>query len=154
MDFGFICLIYLVGCALLFVELFVPGGFVGVIGFVIMSSGIVFAFQHHPPLYGTSLVVVTLVVVPVMTIWTLKKITLTEAQGLEDGFTSADESLEQLVGKEGKTLTSLRPSGTAIIENKRYDVTSETVMLDENTPIKVSKVEGNRIVVKAVNPSN
>ena len=40
----------------------------------------------------------------------------------------------------------------AKIDGRRVDVTSETTMIESNTPIKVVKVESNRVVVKAIGP--
>lgn len=152
LPFGYICLIYLLGLGILFVEMFVPGGMLGVIGTTIVVGSVVLAFWQHAdkPMYGISLLVVSLVVLPAMGIWLLRRITLVASQNLEDGYTSVSETLEELVGQEGVVLTPLRPSGMAKIGNHRVDVTAENVMLDANTPVRVVKIEGNSVVVKAI----
>ena len=66
-----------------------------------------------------------------------------EGRGTEKG-------LDQLVGKEGQTLTALRPAGIAFIEDKRVDVVTRGEMIDKESAIKVVKVEGNRIVVEMI----
>jgi len=154
LHFGVICLIYLLGIAILFVEAFVPGGFLGVIGTGVVVSSIVLAYWHYPdnPLYGTSLIFISLVIIPSIFILMFRKITLTSSQYLEEGYT-ASEGLEALLDKEGIAITPLRPSGIAEIDGKRIDVTSENVMVEEKTPIKVVKVEGSRVVVKATGPT-
>jgi len=152
MAFGLICLIYIIGLAILLMELFVPGVILGIVGTAIVISSIVLAFIHHPSGYGLSLIFITLIVVPAAIIWWLRRVSLGESQKVEDGYTSADESLEALLDKEGETVTLLRPCGVAKIAGRRVDVTSENIVIQPNTPIKVVKVEGNRVVVVANGP--
>ncbi|MHC4943410.1 MAG: NfeD family protein [Planctomycetota bacterium] len=64
-----------------------------------------------------------------------------EAQATEKG-------IEDLLGKEGETMTPLHPTGIATIDNKRVDVVTRGEMLEKETIIRVVKVEGNRIVVE------
>ena len=52
-----------------------------------------------------------------------------------------------LIGAEGKSFTVLRPSGTAIINNKRYDVVTAGEYIKRGTIIVVTAVEGSKIVV-------
>ena len=148
MAFGIICLIYVIGLAIIAAELFVPGTFLGFVGSGLIITSIVLAFYHHPPLYGISLVFITSIVVPAMMIWWLGKVSLTSSQSVEDGYISTDESLEELLGKEGITLTLLRPTGIAKIGNRRVDVTSEHIAVPKDVTVKVVKVEGNRVIVK------
>ena len=61
---------------------------------------------------------------------------------------SAFDDLSYLVGSEGKTLTVLRPSGSADFNGVRLDVVSEGEYIPKGTTVYVDKIEGNRIVVK------
>jgi membrane-bound serine protease (ClpP class) len=67
----------------------------------------------------------------------------------EDGkaFKAADDR-SSLVGKEGVAHSELRPAGFALIDNHRMDVVSEGGMIAKGQPIKVIRVEGNRVVVR------
>lgn len=67
------------------------------------------------------------------------------------GYSSSPENLKEYEGKEGITISRLRPTGIALIDNKRVDVVTEGVFIEKNRPIKVIEVEGNRIVVKEIN---
>jgi membrane-bound serine protease (ClpP class) len=153
MDISLVCLIYLVGLILLLLELFAPGVFLGITGVAVLMAGITLAFWYHSPVWGISLLAIALVLVPAVLIWALKQVTLSASQNLEDGYTSTEEKFDALLGKEGISLTPLRPSGMALIDGKRIDVTAESLMLDKDTPIKVVKVEGSRLVVKATGPT-
>ncbi|MHC5039223.1 MAG: NfeD family protein [Planctomycetota bacterium] len=56
--------------------------------------------------------------------------------------------MEALLGREGVTHTKLRPAGIAIIGGKRVDVVAEGAMVEAGVPVRVQKVEGNRVVVR------
>ncbi len=64
----------------------------------------------------------------------------------EKGNTSV-EDYSLLIGKEGKALSDLRPSGTAQIEGKRFHVVTDGEYIEGNSDIIVKEVEGTRIIV-------
>ncbi|MBU0754791.1 MAG: hypothetical protein KJ645_06595 [Planctomycetes bacterium] len=68
-----------------------------------------------------------------------------EARGTEQG-------IDALIGKRGETLTSLHPTGIALIDDRRVDVVTRGEMIDKETAVQVIKVEGNRIVVEKCDP--
>jgi membrane-bound serine protease (ClpP class) len=41
-----------------------------------------------------------------------------------------------------------RPSGTAQFDGERYDVVSEGLTILQDRPVKVVRVEGNRVIVR------
>ena len=55
-----------------------------------------------------------------------------------------------LAGIEGITLTPLRPAGTAELEGRRVSVVAETGFIESDTRVRVLRVEGNRVVVRAL----
>ena len=71
----------------------------------------------------------------------------------EDGYSSTDKKYLTLRDKEGISITDLRPSGKVMIENEVYDVVTDGNYLPKETQIKVSKIEGFRIVVEKINIS-
>ncbi len=60
------------------------------------------------------------------------------------------ENLSHFVDKEGIALSDLRPAGIARINDERVDVVTQGDFINANTPIKVLRIEGNRVVVKAL----
>ncbi|MHC4091537.1 MAG: NfeD family protein [Planctomycetota bacterium] len=56
----------------------------------------------------------------------------------------------ELVGQVGVARTELRPSGSAEIGGKRYNVVSEGEFIREGTRVRVVEVRGNRTVVEEV----
>ena len=67
----------------------------------------------------------------------------------EEGYVATTSQVE-LLGREGVALTVLRPSGSIQIDESRIDAISEGTYIPAGTPIRVVKVEGNRIVVRSI----
>jgi membrane-bound serine protease (ClpP class) len=67
--------------------------------------------------------------------------------------TLADARITQSVetaisaGRTGTAITLLRPSGIAVIDDRRYDVVTRGEFLEKGTPIRVVSAKGARIVV-------
>ena len=68
-------------------------------------------------------------------------------------FADADHSLvliaqySLLFHQEGKALTILRPSGIALINNKKYNVITGGDFIEKDTPVVVTKIVGSKIIV-------
>lgn len=61
---------------------------------------------------------------------------------------SAPESDKSWLGKSGTAVSPLRPAGIAEIEGERVDVVSDGEFIEPGEPITVTRVDGNRIVVR------
>lgn len=79
------------------------------------------------------------------------------ARGLASaqGYASAPESDARLLGRKGRASSPLHPAGIAVIDGRRVDVVSEGELIDAGHFIEVTRVDGNRIVVRQIaNPNN
>ena len=65
------------------------------------------------------------------------------------GFDSVDPALHRFVGATGVALTTLRPAGSASINGEKVDVVTNGDFIPAGTPVRVSLVEGARVVVEA-----
>ena len=63
---------------------------------------------------------------------------------------SSLEEMEALLGKEGVTATVLNPVGFAEFDGVRLNVSTEGSYLEKEKKVKVSKVEGSKIIVKEI----
>lgn len=63
---------------------------------------------------------------------------------------SAPESDQHWLGKQGRVLSVLRPAGIAEIDGERVDVVSDGLLIEPGARIEVTRVDGNRIVVRRV----
>jgi membrane-bound serine protease (ClpP class) len=64
------------------------------------------------------------------------------------GYASAPEGDERWHGKTGETISPLRPAGIALIEGERVDVVSNGEFIEPGTVVRVTRVDGSRIVVR------
>lgn len=107
-------------------------GFIAVA--ILLVAVFAFAFVRHLP-YSRS----------------LKGILLSDDTSREAGYLSAPDR-QDLIGAVGRTITDLRPSGTAEFGDERVDVVTEGPFLDAGVPVKIMRAEGYRHVVRAVPP--
>lgn len=150
MSIEIIVVVYFTALAILVLEVFIPsGGVLAVLGGLGLLISIYYGFQESIFL-GVGQILVSIIAVPLMFFYGLKNLTLNKNLGTEEGFHSDKAGMDYLVNKQGIALTALRPSGAVIIDGKRYDVVTEGEMIDKDTPVKVAKIEGARVIVKAV----
>jgi len=143
----------LVGAALLLLETVLPGMIAGIIGFACLVAGVVMAYLHFDS--STANIVLLVVVVGVIAgalVWfkffpdsRFAKVFISERTVGEIG-----TDRPELLNQTGKALTTLRPSGTAVISGKRIDVVTEGPFIEAGAAVKVVAVEGMRVVVRSV----
>jgi len=68
--------------------------------------------------------------------------------GAGKGYAPPPQEDAQWLGKSGIAWSVLRPAGIADIDGRRLDVVSDGELIEAGTPIQVTRVDGNRIVVK------
>ncbi|MFQ5584463.1 MAG: NfeD family protein [Calditrichia bacterium] len=78
-----------------------------------------------------------------------KYISLAGEQKQAEGFVSTPD-YSGYVGKEGISLSPLRPAGVGLFDNERLDVVSEGPFIEQNSKIKIIKVEGYRLIVRKI----
>jgi membrane-bound serine protease (ClpP class) len=77
-----------------------------------------------------------------------KHLILETGLGAGEGYASPPETDRQLLGKSGIAILPLRPSGIADIDGERVDVVPDGEFIEAGAHIVVSRVDGNRIVVR------
>jgi membrane-bound ClpP family serine protease len=145
--------IVFVGLIFLILEIIVVPGttFVGAVGLAMMAFGVVITYTDHGTMAGTIMLLATLVATFSMLAVALrsntwKRVMLSTEM---DGRVNTLEAGKVSPGDEGMTITRLNPMGKAIINNEFYEVTSKDNLIDPNREIIVTKVEGNKIIVKS-----
>lgn len=142
-----------VGFLLVLVEMFLPGGVLGVLGGILLLAAIATGYAQLGPLGGTfTFAVISLVCIVGFFVWmnTFPKTAvgrkLILAQNLDRGDELPTESA--LVGREGVAQTALRPAGKAVVDGARIDVVAESGFVEAGEPVSVVLVEGARVVVR------
>lgn len=150
-----VLLMFIVAVAFVLIELFLPGGVFGVLGLLAFAGSIVLGFYHYEEwaflIAGGELAVATaLIIIGIKRFprsFAGKLLILGRNLDKKDGY-SGTEALEEFVGKEGVTLTHLRPAGVAQFGPRRLDVVTEGTFIDKDKRVKIVSVEGNRVVVR------
>jgi membrane-bound serine protease (ClpP class) len=169
--------LFLIGVALLSVEIFVTPGFgvLGVAGFLAIGGALVFSMQDFIlprsggdwSLLGRNAAVVLIGMIAAITAiallallgprlrlfdaLTLKSAIRGTAGGVDpDSAAEKEGDVSLLTGKVGSAFSTLRPSGKALIDDHVYPVEADGMFIEEGELITVTTVNGNRILVRKV----
>lgn len=147
-----IILLFLTGFIVMLIGIFlIPGfGVAEVVGLATLGLATYLAFTRLRPLWGVMSLVITIAVIISLFLY-LPKTESWKQLRLSAQDKSHIASVDpELIGKEGETITMLRPAGIAKIDGKKMDVVAEGAFIPEHTQIKVIAVTGNRVVVRKV----
>lgn len=142
-----------IGLLLLISEIFLPGMIAGLMGFICLGSAVILSFQQWGSGTGT---VVFLGLIMILVIGFVAWLKYFPESNLAKTFVSEGQigdigtDRPELLGKEGVSLTPLRPSGTGVFDDRHVDVLTEGEPIDRDKPIKVIRVEGMRILVRQI----
>jgi membrane-bound serine protease (ClpP class) len=142
-----------VGAILLILETILPGLIAGTIGLGCLIAAIYFAYDRMGMRTGNAVLLGVCVALIVGTICWLKYFPnsrLARPLVSKSAIGSIGTDRPELLNQTGTALTTLRPSGTAVIGGKRVDVVTEGALLQKGTAIKVVAIEGLRVVVRAI----
>ena len=146
-----ITLLIVIALALAVLEIFfLPGiTIAGICSLVFYGGGIYYAYV----LFGTNGAVITLLVAAIVTIAVIigfmrsrsfDKIALhTEIDSVVPSQVWADIK----VGDVGKTLTRLNPMGKVIVRQHTVEAQAENELIEEETPVRIIRVEPNMVIV-------
>jgi membrane-bound serine protease (ClpP class) len=146
--------LFIVGVLLLIMEIFLPGGIVGILGVISMVSGLVLAAydtEQGIASVGIAALITAIVIfvlikfLGVRGMWS--KFILGTQQSKETGYI-APKDQTFLLGKTGIAITPMHPSGMVRIDGKRVDAVSAGNFIKAGVAICVIQVEGTRVVVQ------
>jgi len=83
-----------------------------------------------------------------------RRLVLKRGLAAAEGYASAPEIDAQWLGKTGQASSPLRPAGIADIDGRRVDVVSDGEHIDAGQFIRVTRVDGNRVVVRRISNIN
>jgi membrane-bound ClpP family serine protease len=153
--------LFIVGLLLLIAEMFMPGfGIAGGTGLILLVIAIIItARSWTDALVMTCILLAMVALVLFVVLRSAKKgvlhrrLILWSASKKEQGFVATPD-FSELVGRDGVTLTVLRPAGYADFDGQRFDVVTEGEFIPKGTPIRVIRAEGRRIIVETAPPAN
>jgi membrane-bound serine protease (ClpP class) len=150
------------GVILVVAELFVPSGFVlVVIGACCALVGVGLMFVHGSMENALMALLSLCVGGPILGsivfyLWPYSPMGRKLIKAAEDDVTIANMSgnagLENLRGKTGRAVSSLRPSGIAVFDGRRIDVITEGLMVEPGQWVKCVEVRANKVIVRPADP--
>lgn len=150
-------MLFIAGFILIGIEMVVPGFSVpGISGIICLVIAIFLVSDSFVEGAVIALVILALlgimfaIILGVLSKAKLKSpIILKDEQNKEKGYIS-NSDLNYLLGKEGVAITDLRPSGTADFNGIEFDVISEGKYILKDTKLVIYKVQGSKLIVKAL----
>ncbi|PKL88595.1 MAG: peptidase [Ignavibacteriae bacterium HGW-Ignavibacteriae-2] len=161
-------ILFVAGVILLLVEIFIIPGFgvFGILGILFMISGLFLGLIADFPLIDWSdisfaiiqlastfvatgiLIFIMSRLLPKSNIW--NNLILVKNLDAQSGYTMSRPSFIHLLNSSGKSYTDLRPAGTVVIGDERYDVVTAGEFIPRGTPVKIIRVEGSKVVVEEI----
>ena len=148
-----------IGFAFLIVEVLMPGfGFFGIAGGISVIAGIIVRIAQGLSFVQSVILILMALgvfIVGFMIIVISAKYGLLGRSGLfetkstlSSNYNKPEKELRKLVGKSGKTISSLNLGGQAKIRGKIYDVVSISSFIEAGKNIKVVEIKDNTIMVR------
>lgn len=152
--------LFILGLSLLITELVVPGfgvpGIAGIVSLILSITVMVVAY----PVYGIFIAIGVIGAVMLKILMLRKWLSSKQIQGkiiLEDVVATEKpeyEDLDYFLGKEGITLTPLKPYGTVDFSGVRIETFSVGPYVPAKVKVKVVEVTNNKIMVEQVKNTN
>jgi len=142
------------GVVVIIAEIVLPsGGLLSIIAAGLFGYSLYTVFTEVSAFAGMVFVIADVILLPVVLILGIKllavsPVTLRTRLSKTNGYSSQLESLNAFKGHSGTALTTLRPAGTALIDDQRVDVVSRGEYIEKGAAVVVVAVDGNRVVVK------
>ncbi|MBW2654050.1 MAG: serine protease [Deltaproteobacteria bacterium] len=142
------------GILVIIVEIFIPSlGLLTAIALSIFFYSLYIVFTTISTTAGMVIAGLDIVLVPVLLIVGMKllatsSLSLKRELSKQNGVVSQKEDPKAYINMKGRSVTDLRPAGMAEINSQRVDVVTDGEYIDADTPIIVTDVSGNRIIVE------
>ena len=143
-----------IGIALIFAELFVPGGVLGTVGAIMVIWALTLMTDTFIGLLLAILVSFTIIGIIIYILITIipkermrNTLILSSSLNKDEGYISSKD-LQSYTGKVGIAESTLRPTGKAKIEGRILDVVSEDKLIEKGKMVKVTYVDGTKVLVR------
>ncbi|AVM67880.1 hypothetical protein C3V36_00530 [Lachnospiraceae bacterium oral taxon 500] len=139
-------IVLVIGILCMVAEIFIPSfGVAGGVGFLAMTVGIIMMAQNFAQglLYFAIMLVISVLFL-ILGYHFIGSSKIALKNNLNEDILP---DYQRLIGKRGRSVTPLRPSGTIELEGERYDVLTKGEFIATNETVEVAAVENNRIFV-------
>ena len=147
-------LFQIIGILVVIAEIFIPSlGLLAAIALALFCYSLYLVFTTISTTAGMFFAGMDLLLVPVLIVFGMRimaksPLALRRELSKQDGVVSQRQGLEVYMHMKGKAVTDLRPAGMAEINSQRVDVVTDGEYIDADTPIIVTGVKGNQVIVE------
>lgn len=153
MAIAIVLLLSIAGITLIFLEFFLPGAVLAVIGTltILVSLGLVFA--QCPPLWGILYMFILLASVFITCKFALWRIRCSKKKGHfyhgsdQEGFTASSFD-QNLIGRQAVVSTELKPSGHILVDGNHYQALSEAGFVTKGSNVEIVGGKGSHFIVR------
>ncbi|NOX35465.1 MAG: serine protease [Deltaproteobacteria bacterium] len=149
-------LLQVIGILVIVAEIFIPSmGLLTIMALSVFFYSLYIVFTSISQTAGIIFTGLDIVLVPLLIVFGMKllarsPLSLKRELSKQDGVFSQRQELEAYINMEGRSVTDLRPAGMARINSQRVDVVTDGEYIDAGTPVVVTGVAGNRIIVDKI----
>ena len=150
----------IIGILCVGMEVFLPGGVLGLIGAVLMLASVYFAYKAYSVLGGA----VALAALGIITFVLFKsamklapKTSFGKALFLQDtkkGESVSDGESRRLIGMDAVVVSNLRPAGIVKIAGKRYNAITQGSFIEKRAIVRVISCKNSQLTVEKVQESS
>lgn len=151
---------FVAGMGLLVLETFMPGfGLPGICGALLGLASVVLTYMGHGLVAAACVLLAFLAALAIAVSISLRSATsgrlsksrmiLRDTESNEAGYRSVAD-MQVFVGREGDVVSTLRPTGIAEFDGVRLNVSSEGGFIENGTRVRITRVEGSAVIVRAV----
>ncbi|SDU49463.1 NfeD family protein [Desulfobacula phenolica] len=150
-------LLQILGILVIIAEIFIPSlGLLTVIALGLFCYSLYMVFTTISTTAGMVITGLDVTMIPVLIVVGMKilaksPLALKQELSKQNGVVSQNQEFETYLHMKGKSVTDLRPAGIAEINSQRVDVVTDGEYIEADTPIIVTGVTGNRIIVEKNN---
>ncbi len=159
-----VLMLMLGGFIFMFLEIaIIPGfGVTGILGLTLLIGGIATAYFKLTTLMAVFTTFAGLAGVGALMMWFFlvfpktrlgKNFILETDSSVENGYIAV-EDMQRYLGKEGVSVTILRPSGIAKVDGERLDVITDGQFVEKGVAVKVVKTGAGKIIVAPIESEN
>ena len=140
---------------LFFLELFAPGGILGLMGVISLVAASILAYETMGIIGSAGILVGGTVIAIALFFLEIK---LLKVSPFAKDFMHGDRQTAQtravgrpeLVGKQGTALTTMAPSGKVNVGNEIFDAASNSGLIKKNATVEVLRSEHLTLIVKEI----
>jgi len=137
--------------AIIFDIMVIPGGVVIAVGVGVIGYAVFLTYDQFGLLPAVVHGGICLALVPVIIIWSLRRVSLKGEMTVADGYVGVDSHTD-LIGTVGIAFSDLRPSGTVAVEieghSEHLDCIAESGFIEKGSEVVIAEERGPSLVVR------